>query len=71
MVKPRITRRHHGLKGHIQWAKLSPQTIHHSESGKVDPHAYTLPCLGGAVDRALGVDIAANENLWVRKSLVN
>lgn len=45
--------------------EISPRTIQRIESGEVDPRAYTLQCLGAALEFDFGDDNAANENLWL------
>src|SRR5512141_259425 len=45
--------------------EVSPRTIQRIESGEVDPRAYTLHCLGEALDFDFGVEAAPNENLWL------
>lgn len=45
--------------------EVSPRTIQRIESGEVDPRAYTLHCLGEALEFDFGVENAANENLWL------
>ena len=45
--------------------EVSPRTIQRIESGEVDPRAYTLQCLGAALEFDLGAENTANENLWL------
>jgi len=45
--------------------EVSPRTIQRIESGEVDPRAYTLHCLGTALDFDFGEENTANENLWL------
>jgi uncharacterized Tic20 family protein len=45
--------------------EVSPRTIQRIESGEVDPRAYTLHCLGEALEFDFGVENAPNENLWL------
>lgn len=45
--------------------EVSTRTIQRIESGEVDPRAYTLHCLGEALEFDFGVENAANENLWL------
>ncbi|MBN1439434.1 MAG: helix-turn-helix domain-containing protein [Anaerolineales bacterium] len=45
--------------------EVSPRTIQRIESGEVDPRAYTLHCLGAALEFDFGGENAANENLWL------
>ena len=45
--------------------EISPRTIQRIESGEVDPRAYTIQCLGSALDFDFDEDNAANENLWL------
>jgi uncharacterized Tic20 family protein len=45
--------------------EVSPRTIQRIESGEVDPRAYTLHCLGEALDFDFGVEEASNEHLWL------
>ena len=45
--------------------EVSPRTIQRIESGEVDPRAYTLHCLGEALDFDFGVEGTSNENLWL------
>ena len=45
--------------------EVSPRTIQRIESGEVDPRAYTLHCLGEALEFDFGLENAANENLWL------
>jgi uncharacterized Tic20 family protein/DNA-binding XRE family transcriptional regulator len=45
--------------------EVSPRTIQRIESGEVDPRAYTLHCLGGALEFDFGEESTANENLWL------
>jgi uncharacterized Tic20 family protein len=45
--------------------EVSPRTIQRIESGEVDPRAYTLHCLGEALDFDFGEENTGNENLWL------
>ena len=45
--------------------EISPRTIQRIESGEVDPRAYTLHCLGDALDFDFGEENTDNENLWL------
>jgi uncharacterized Tic20 family protein len=45
--------------------EVSPRTIQRIESGEVDPRAYTLHCLGTALEFDFGEENTANENLWL------
>ena len=45
--------------------EVSPRTIQRIESGEVDPRAYTLHCLGEALEFDFGEEAAPNENLWL------
>jgi len=45
--------------------EVSPRTIQRIESGEVDPRAYTLHCLGEALEFDFGLEDASNENLWL------
>ena len=45
--------------------EVSPRTIQRIESGEVDPRAYTLHCLGNALEFDFGEDNTSNENLWL------
>jgi uncharacterized Tic20 family protein/DNA-binding XRE family transcriptional regulator len=45
--------------------EVSPRTIQRIESGEVDPRAYTLQCLGSALEFDFGEEHSANENLWL------
>ena len=45
--------------------EVSPRTIQRIESGEVDPRAYTLHCLGEALDFDFGEESAGNENFWL------
>ncbi len=45
--------------------EVSPRTIQRIESGEVDPRAYTLHCLGEALEFDFGLENASNENLWL------
>jgi uncharacterized Tic20 family protein/DNA-binding Xre family transcriptional regulator len=45
--------------------EVSARTIQRIESGEVDPRAYTLHCLGEALEFDFGVEAASNENLWL------
>jgi len=48
-----------------EFCEVSPRTIQRIESGDVDPRAYTLHCLGEALDFDFGGENTANENLWL------
>jgi uncharacterized Tic20 family protein len=43
--------------------EVSPRTIQRIESGEVDPRAYTLQCLGKALEFDFGEENTSNENL--------
>ena len=45
--------------------EVSPRTIQRIESGEVDPRAYTLHCLGEALEFDFGEENTTNENLWL------
>ena len=45
--------------------EVSPRTIQRIESGEVDPRAYTLHCLGAALEFDFGGENTANENFWL------
>src|SRR5512136_2778099 len=45
--------------------EVSPRTIQRIESGEVDPRAYTLQCLGKALEFDFGEENTTNENLWL------
>lgn len=45
--------------------EVTPRTIQRIESGEVDPRAYTLQCLGKALEFDFGEENTANENLWL------
>jgi len=45
--------------------EISPRTIQRIESGEVDPRAYTLHCLGTALEFDFEEENTANENLWL------
>jgi len=45
--------------------EVSARTIQRIESGEVDPRAYTLHCLGEALDFDFGEKDTSNENLWL------
>lgn len=45
--------------------EVSPRTIQRIESGEVDPRAYTLHCLGEALEFDFGEENTSNENLWL------
>jgi uncharacterized Tic20 family protein/DNA-binding Xre family transcriptional regulator len=45
--------------------EVSPRTIQRIESGDVDPRAYTLHCLGTALEFDFGGENSANENFWL------
>lgn len=45
--------------------EVSPRTIQRIESGEVDPRAYTLQCLGTALEFDFGEENTGNENLWL------
>ena len=48
-----------------EMCEVSPRTIQRIESGEVDPRAYTLHCLGTALEFDFGEENTANENLWL------
>jgi uncharacterized Tic20 family protein len=48
-----------------EMCEVSPRTIQRIESGEVDPRAYTLHCLGTALEFDFGEETTANENLWL------
>jgi uncharacterized Tic20 family protein len=48
-----------------EMCEVSARTIQRIESGEVDPRAYTLHCLGDALDFAFGEEDVSNENLWL------
>ena len=48
-----------------EMCEVSPRTIQRIESGEVDPRAYTLHCLGEALDFDFGEESVSNENLWL------
>jgi len=48
-----------------EMCEVSARTIQRIESGEVDPRAYTLYCLGTALDFDFGEEDASNENLWL------
>ncbi len=43
--------------------EISPRTIQRIESGEVDPRAFTLHCLGKALEFDFGEENTGNENL--------
>jgi len=45
--------------------EVSPRTIQRIESGEVDPRAYTLHCLGEALEFDFGEQNTSNENFWL------
>jgi uncharacterized Tic20 family protein len=45
--------------------EVSPRTIQRIESGEVDPRAFTLQCLGKALEFDFGEENTGNENLWL------
>jgi uncharacterized Tic20 family protein len=45
--------------------EVSARTIQRIESGDVDPRAYTMHCLGEALDFDFGEESEPNENLWL------
>lgn len=45
--------------------EVSARTIQRIESGEVDPRAYTLHCLGEALDFDFEEENTSNENLWL------
>jgi uncharacterized Tic20 family protein len=45
--------------------EVSPRTVQRIESGEVDPRAYTLHCLGEALEFDFGEENTGNENLWL------
>jgi uncharacterized Tic20 family protein len=45
--------------------EVSSRTIQRIESGEVDPRAYTLQCLGAALEFDFMEDNTSNENLWL------
>ncbi len=45
--------------------EVSPRTIQRIESGEVDPRAYTLQCLGNALEFDFCVENTAKENIWL------
>jgi uncharacterized Tic20 family protein len=45
--------------------EVSPRTIQRIENGEVDPRAYTMHCLGEALEFDFGEENTANENLWL------
>jgi uncharacterized Tic20 family protein len=45
--------------------EVSARTIQRIESGEVDPRAYTLHCLGEALDFDFGEVNKSNENFWL------
>jgi len=45
--------------------EVSARTIQRIESGEVDPRAYTLQCLGEALDFDFSQENTGNENLWL------
>jgi uncharacterized Tic20 family protein/DNA-binding Xre family transcriptional regulator len=48
-----------------EMCEVSPRTIQRIESGEVDPRAYTLHCLGTALEFDFGEENTSNENLWL------
>jgi len=45
--------------------EVSARTIQRIESGEVDPRAYTLQCLGEALEFDFGEENTSKENLWL------
>jgi len=45
--------------------EISARTIQRIESGEVDPRAYTLHCLGEALEFDFGEQNTGNENFWL------
>jgi len=45
--------------------EVSSRTIQRIESGEVDPRAYTLHCLGEALEFDFGEQNTGNENFWL------
>jgi uncharacterized Tic20 family protein len=45
--------------------EVSSRTIQRIESGEVDPRAYTLHCLGEALEFDFSEEHTSNENLWL------
>ncbi len=45
--------------------EISLRTIQRIESGEVDPRAYTLHCLGDALEFDFGEDNSEHERLWL------
>jgi uncharacterized Tic20 family protein/DNA-binding Xre family transcriptional regulator len=45
--------------------EVSSRTIQRIEGGEVDPRAYTLRCLGEALEFDFEAENTANENLWL------
>jgi transcriptional regulator with XRE-family HTH domain len=45
--------------------EVSARTIQRIESSEVDPRAYTLHCLGEALDFDFGEEGVSNKNLWL------
>src|SRR5512141_1289476 len=45
--------------------EVSLRTIQRIESGEVDPRAYTLHCLGTALEFDFGEDNTAHEDWWL------
>ena len=45
--------------------EVSPRTIQRIESGEVDPRAYTLHCLGEALEFDFSEQNTGNENFWL------
>ena len=45
--------------------EVSPRTIQRIESGEVDPRAYTLHCLGAALEFDFGEENTSNESFWL------
>jgi len=48
-----------------EFCEVSQRTIQRIESGEVDPRAYTLHCLGEALEFDFGEESTSNENLWL------
>jgi uncharacterized Tic20 family protein/DNA-binding Xre family transcriptional regulator len=60
-------RQHKGLTQEqlAERCEVSARTIQRIESGEVDPRAYTLHCLGEALDFDFGGENTSNENFWL------
>ncbi len=48
-----------------EMCEVSLRTVQRIESGEVDPRAYTLHCLGAALDFDFGEDNTQHESLWL------